>query len=471
VTKSEPVPAAWRAAAQVVTAVGQVLLWLLTWAGRLLSPITTRLAAALYGRSEPPATAQRAAPDGTLYAPRQPTSRPPPLLRWATAWRAFAGSWTYAPITGGLLAFAALVELPLHGLGVVSLQAVFALAATVPLMFRVEAPRPAAAIVLGALAASLLSGQRLLATTALAGLYTLYLLAQRLPRQQTGVLGVGSLVVVIVVYKASGSLSGIPWPAALAAVLAALGLGDARRSALTAEAGMDQERERTSETLTRLNAVRREQAVLRERARIARELHDVVAHSVSMIAVQAETAPYTMRDLSPEARKGFAEVAGAAREALDEMRRLLTVLRAEPGEEPEVTPQPRLDRLPELIDMHRGAGGEARLAVRGNPRPLSTTIELSAYRIVQEALTNTRRHAPGARVLVELDYLGDRLAVRVTDDGSPSPPTIVDRSPGHGLVGMRERTTMLGGRFAAGPRVEGGFAVRAELPVGQNRQS
>jgi signal transduction histidine kinase len=237
---------------------------------------------------------------------------------------------------------------------------------------------------------------------------------------------------------------------------------------------MDEERERTSETLTQLNAAQREQAVLRERARIARELHDVVAHSVSMIAVQAETAPYTMRQLSPEAKKGFGEIAGAAREALDEMRRLLTVLRAEPGVEPEVTPQPRLDRLAELIDSHRGAGGEAQLSVHGAARPLSTTIELSAYRIVQEALTNARRHAPGARVRVELDYLGDRLAVRVTDDGSTVPTTMVDgktKVMGHGLVGMRERATMLGGRFAAGPRAEGGFAVRAELPVGQNRRS
>jgi signal transduction histidine kinase len=288
------------------------------------------------------------------------------------------------------------------------------------------------------------------------------------------VLGVGSVVAVGVIYLVSSSLDGIPWPAALVAVIAALGLGDARRTVESAEASMDEERERSSETLTRLNAVQREQAVLRERARIARELHDVVAHSVSMIAVQAETAPYTMRELSPEAKKGFAEVAGAAREALEEMRRLLSVLRAEPGAEPEVTPQPRLDRLPELIDSHRGAGGQAQLNVRGSVRPLSTTIELSAYRIVQEALTNARRHAPGSRVNVDLDYYGDRLAVRVTDDGSSVPLTMVDdraKQMGHGLVGMRERATMLGGRFAAGPRAEGGFAVQAELPVGQNRRS
>jgi signal transduction histidine kinase len=394
------------------------------------------------------------------------------LLRWAHAWRNFGNSWAYGPVTGAMLAVAALLELPLHHLRVVSLPGGFALGATLPLMFRRESLRPTAAIALGALAASLLSGQQSLATTAFAGLYTLYLLAQQLPRQSTGVLGVGSVATVCVVYLASSSLDDIPWPAALVAVVAALGLGDARRTVETAEATMDEERERTSETLTQLDAAQREQAVLRERARIARELHDVVAHSVSMIAVQAETAPYTMRELSPEAKKGFAEVAGAAREALDEMRRLLTVLRAEPGTQPEVTPQPRLDRLPELIDSHRGAGGQAQLSVHGTARPLSTTIELSAYRIVQEALTNARRHAPGARVNVELDYLGDRLAVRVTDDGSAVPATMADdktKVMGHGLVGMRERATMLGGRFAAGPRTEGGFAVRAELPVGKNR--
>jgi signal transduction histidine kinase len=505
-------PAAWRMAAQVVTAVGQVLLWVLTAVGRLLRPLTSRLAAALYGGSAPrtppggipphgaydgrpgqsgygghvPAAARppHAAPGGTLYT-RQPPSgavaappRTPPLLRWVHAWRDFSRSWAYGPVTGAALALAALLELPLHRLPVLSLPGGFALGATLPLMFRRESLRPAAAIALGSLAASLFSGQQLLATTAFAGMYTLFLLAQQIPRQSTGVLGVGSVATVSVVYLASDSLSGIPWPAALVAVVAALGLGDARRTVETAEASMDEERERTSETLTRLDAAQREQAVLRERARIARELHDVVAHSVSMIAVQAETAPYTMRELSPEAKKGFGEIAGAAREALEEMRRLLTVLRAEPGAQPEVTPQPRLDRLPELIDSHRGAGGEARLSVRGAARPLSTTIELSAYRIVQEALTNARRHAPGARVNVELDYLGDRLAVRVTDDGSSAPVTMVDNGTGgrtkvmgHGLVGMRERATMLGGRLTAGPRAEGGFSVQAELPVGENRRS
>nr|WP_272918006.1 sensor histidine kinase [Actinomadura rayongensis] len=224
---------------------------------------------------------------------------------------------------------------------------------------------------------------------------------------------------------------------------------------------------------------------MRERARIARELHDVVAHSVSMIAVQAETAPYTMDNLSPEARAGYTEIAKTAREALVEMRRLLGVLRADARpEQPDSAPQPRLDRLPELIDQHRGAGGRVDLRVQGDPRTLSTTVELSAYRIVQEALTNARRHAPGAEVKVDLVYLPDRLAVRVRDDGAgrtavlpqagdpaatmldgPARTRVLPDQGGHGLVGMRERATMLGGRFSAGPAVQGGFQVEAELPL------
>ncbi|MBO2456794.1 hypothetical protein J4709_04200 [Actinomadura sp. LCR2-06] len=247
---------------------------------------------------------------------------------------------------------------------------------------------------------------------------------------------------------------------------------------------------------------------MRERARIARELHDVVAHSVSMIAVQAETAPYTMDDLSPEARAGYTEIAKTARDALVEMRRLLSVLRADAKPEPDTanSPQPRLDRLPDLIDQHRGAGGAVDLAVHGDPRALSTTVELSAYRIVQEALTNARRHAPGAGVHVDLTFLPDRLAVRVRDNGpaahtqvlnrddpaartavldptggapagGPAGPTRLEGAPpqaggqagghggGHGLVGMRERATMLGGRFSAGPATDGGFLVEAELPL------
>jgi signal transduction histidine kinase len=202
---------------------------------------------------------------------------------------------------------------------------------------------------------------------------------------------------------------------------------------------------------------------MRERARIARELHDVVAHSVSMIAVQAETAPYTMPSLSEEAREGYAEIAHTARDALVEMRRLLGVLRSDAPEGGEVTPQPRLDRLNDLLDQHRGAGGAAALNVRGEQHPLSATLELSAYRIVQEALTNARRHAPGAAVDVELRYTEDALHLRIRDNG----PGLTEDAPpgGHGLNGMRERAAAVDGELRISPARGGGLLIEATLPA------
>ncbi|TYB48312.1 sensor histidine kinase [Actinomadura chibensis] len=479
---------AWRLSGRIVAGVGQLLLWILTGVGTLLRPLALRLGARLNG----------GAPGG----PGGPGGATAPLPRWIGTWRDVVGSWYFAPVTGLALTVAALAELAPSGESPVSLAGGFAVAATLPLCWRRENLRPVAAIVLGAVSASLLTGQILLVTSGFAALYTLYALGRQLPRQSAGVLAVGSVVTVAVVYLATSTLRDIPWPAVLIAVLAAIGLGDARRVVESAGRTEAEAAERTNETLTRLTAVQREQAVMRERARIARELHDVVAHSVSMIAVQAETAPYTMENLSDEARAGYSEIAKTAREALVEMRRLLSVLRADAKPEPDAanSPQPRLDRLPDLIEQHRGAGGRVDLAVHGDPRGLSTTVELSAYRIVQEALTNARRHAPGAGVRVDLTFLPDRLAVRVRDDGpgpssrtrvlnrddpesrtavlDPAGPTAVDgghtrlethvapeSGGGHGLVGMRERATMLGGRFSAGPAAEGGFLVEAELPV------
>ncbi|WP_243712713.1 histidine kinase [Actinomadura sp. 6K520] len=504
---------AWRLSGRIVAGVGQLLLWLLTGIGTLLRPAAVRLAARLNGVGRQP---QPGPPGG-------PAEATAPLPRWINAWREFAASWYFAPLTGLALTVAALAELAPRAESPVSLAGGFAVAATLPLVWRRESLRPVAAVVLGTVAANLLTGESLLITTGFAALYTLYALGRRLPRQSTGVLAAGSVATLAVVYLAAGSLDEIPWPAAFLAVLAAIGLGDARRVVESAGRTEAAAAERTNETLTRLTAVQREQAVMRERARIARELHDVVAHSVSMIAVQAETAPYTMENLSPEARAGYTEIARTAREALVEMRRLLSVLRADATPEPEAanSPQPRLDRLPDLIEQHRGAGGDVDLAVHGDPRVLSTTVELSAYRIVQEALTNARRHAPGAGVRVDLTFLPDRLAVRVRDDGrhppgppgpvppgqDPAAPTMVlnrddpasrtailddpagpasgaaagaagrtrvqspESGGGHGLVGMRERATMLGGRFSAGPAAEGGFLVEAELPLASEGSS
>ncbi|MFI0373869.1 sensor histidine kinase [Actinomadura sp. 1N219] len=206
------------------------------------------------------------------------------------------------------------------------------------------------------------------------------------------------------------------------------------------------------------------QAVLEERARIARELHDVVAHHMSVIAMQAEAAPYKIPDLPDAAKQTFGVVRDAAREALTETRRVVGLLRSD-DEGAERAPQPGLDRLDDLVAAARRSGLSVASVVVGMPRPLDTGVDLSAYRIVQESLSNAARYAPGARVHIEIKYGAEALAVAVTDDGPRSTPA-ESHGGGHGLVGMRERVTMLDGRFDAGPREEAGWSVVAELPYG-----
>ncbi|MFJ9041210.1 sensor histidine kinase [Streptomyces sp. NPDC102406] len=240
-------------------------------------------------------------------------------------------------------------------------------------------------------------------------------------------------------------------------IFAAVMMGDAVRS-------REQSRLERNRAHDRLIAMERQQAAEAERAAIARELHDIVSHSVSMIAVQAESATYTTPGLTREAREGFQQIAGTARSSMAELRRLLGVLRTPQGQEDAALtgPQPTLDHLSELIEQHRAVGGEAELKVSGERVVLPAAWELSAYRITQEALTNARRHAPGARTLVEIDYGVDRLlTLRIHDDGpGPGPGP----GAGHGLTGMRERAALVGGRLSAGAGPDGGFLVEAELP-------
>jgi signal transduction histidine kinase len=200
-----------------------------------------------------------------------------------------------------------------------------------------------------------------------------------------------------------------------------------------------------------------------ERARIARELHDVVAHHISMIAVQAETARLTTQGLPADGATRLLAIGDTARTALTEMRRLLGVLREDADAGVTRRPQPGLHQLMELVDESRdAAGSRTRLIVSGPVARLDPGIEVTAYRIVQEALTNARRHAPGAAVDVELRYAAADLAIRVRDNG-PGPaggPT------GHGLLGMRERAVTVGGTLHTGPAPGGGFLIEARLPLG-----
>lgn len=244
-------------------------------------------------------------------------------------------------------------------------------------------------------------------------------------------------------------------------IFGAVMMGDAVRS-------REETRKERNLAQAQLIAMERQQAAEAERAAIARELHDIVSHSVSMIAVQAESATYTTPGLTPEARDGFQQIAGTARSSMAELRRLLGVLRTPQGQGDTAltAPQPTLDHLAELVEQHRAVGGEAELRVTGERVSLPAAWELSAYRITQEALTNTRKHAPGARTVVEIDYGADQLlTLRIHDDG-PGPGSGPGSGAGHGLTGMRERAALVGGRLSAGAGQDGGFLVEAELPWG-----
>jgi signal transduction histidine kinase len=202
-----------------------------------------------------------------------------------------------------------------------------------------------------------------------------------------------------------------------------------------------------------------------ERARVSRELHDVVAHHISMIAVQAETARLTTPGMPAAGAQRLSAIGDTARAALTEMRRLLGVLREDTrADAPQRRPQPGLAQLNELLDTAREASGSGiRLIVRGPVTTLDPGVELAAYRIVQEALTNARRHAEGAAVDVELTYTPDVLRVRIRDNGPGPPPSWSHGGPG--LLGMRERAAAVGGELRTGAAAGGGFFVEASLPT------
>ncbi|MEU9388834.1 histidine kinase [Streptomyces sp. NPDC048324] len=210
---------------------------------------------------------------------------------------------------------------------------------------------------------------------------------------------------------------------------------------------------------------RSRRTLLEERTTIARELHDVVAHHMSVVAIQAEAAPYRVENPPPELEKAFATIRENAVAALTELRRVLGVVRAEDYEAPDA-PQPTLADLDALLANVRETGLRVDRTTTGAIRELPQGVELSAYRIVQEALSNTLRHAPGAAAKVEVSYVLGGLGLRIVNDLPPE-PSAVRPSPGagHGVTGMRERVSMLGGEMTAGRTDEGGYEVTVFLPV------
>jgi signal transduction histidine kinase len=205
------------------------------------------------------------------------------------------------------------------------------------------------------------------------------------------------------------------------------------------------------------------EAVTQERVRIARELHDIVAHAMSVMVVQAGAARTVVDDDPEAARAAIGRIEETGREGLREMRRLIGILKG--GDGADLTPQPGLDRLESLLDSIRGAGVPVESVVHGEPRPLPAGIDLAAYRFVQEALTNVVKHAGEASARVSFEWAPDALVVEVADDGRGAPAERA--SAGHGLVGMRERVALYGGSLEGGPRPGRGFVVRARLPDGE----
>uniref|UniRef100_UPI00268FC2E3 sensor histidine kinase n=1 Tax=Rhodococcus oryzae TaxID=2571143 RepID=UPI00268FC2E3 len=218
------------------------------------------------------------------------------------------------------------------------------------------------------------------------------------------------------------------------------------------------------EEVTEVERARR--AILEEKARIARDLHDVVAHHMSLVVVQAQSAPYRIDDVSPAARAEFESIGATARDALNEIRGMLGVLRSD-GQLAEDAPMPGLDRIDELVEGSRRAGMQVRVERFGVPERLSDSAGLTMYRILQESLSNAARHAPGAPVRVILSGDGGLATMAVVND----PPvgtavsTVADHAGGHGITGMRDRASSVGGSLIAQPRPDGGFEVLARVPA------
>lgn len=286
-------------------------------------------------------------------------------------------------------------------------------------------------------------GLRVVAAVGLA-VYTFYVSLRF--RREVGLWAWAATVPVAAVLLEVGISEMIPLGAVFALLTDAL-----RSRRQTALALVDQQEMTDVERARRIG--------VEERTRVARELHDVVAHHMSMVAVRAETAPFRLSGLSDEVRNEFAEISQAARESLNEIRSLLSVLRSE--EAPRM-PQPGLEQIEDLVASTRDAGVEVSLTVQGEPRPLRESVEVSAYRILQEALSNATRHAPGEEVEVWVEY-GDTALELMVANPCPAPPS----PPGHGLTGMAERATAVGGSVSARRRADGRFVVEASLPVEQ----
>ncbi len=339
-----------------------------------------------------------------------------------------------------------------------------ALAVTcVALLLRHRSPLFSLAVVLAIAMAS--NSEAILILPVLLAVFTVVEYCER-SRLVVGVL-VATAVVLVTPVLHGGGLS----PAAVLSRLVAIGLAVAAGLYLRTRADYINGLRDRATRLERERALLSGQAITEERVRIARELHDVVAHNVSLMVVQAQALAAT-RTGDIEEAEALRRIADLGREAMSEMHRMLGVLRLEDAPDAERGPQPGVRDLPQLVARTQEAGLQAELAILGEPRELPPGVDLSAYRIVQEALTNVIRHATATRATVTLAYVPTGLDLTVLDDGLGLATAIdastgpADGPEGHGLVGMRERVALFGGSLTAGRRGEGGYLVHAILPLG-----
>ena len=345
-----------------------------------------------------------------------------------------------------------------------ALTVVLALLYTVPIAWRRRHPIAVFVVVwLAGVAASVALGSPVLPFAMLVALYTMASHCERrISLPAGGITAVGMLIIQLLTTR-YGQTPG-DFVVDYVVFAAAWVLGDSVRIRRAYTASLEEK----AALLQREREDRARRAVVEERARIARELHDVVAHSMSVMVVQAGAARRVMEDQPKRAREALGSIETTGRQALAEMRRLLGVLRKEDDRELTLVPQPGLEQLGALVEEFQEAGLPVDLVVEGEPNSLPQGVDLSAYRVVQEALTNTLKHAGPARARVLVRYGERDLVVEVNDDGHGI-PTEQDTDKGHGLVGMRERVGLFGGELHAAPRHSGGYSVRARFPVEPGR--
>jgi signal transduction histidine kinase len=388
-----------------------------------------------------------------------------------------------APIADALLAAAVtamvLVDLssPTDAVGVRptdALAVLLSLLQTLPLAFRRRAPLPSFALTVIGVCAYYALGYEVTDGT-LATFVGVYTVAAHEDRRRS-LVGLGLLAFGMTWYWLTRAEPFDPTTPIWIGILGLLswGLGEyvRTRRAYTAEV------EALAERLERARALEARQAAWQERARLARELHDVIGHTVNVMVIQAGAGRRTLAADRGQAERAFQTIESTGREALDELDRLLGILRTE-EDEPDLPPPPGLDQLRTLAGRFEDSGLPVEISIHGKEVPLPRSLDQSAYRIIQEALTNALRHAGGSTARVEVRYCNDRLELEVANDGQAGngSESAAGRRPAHsdrqgrrsGLVGIRERVALFGGDLEAGPRAGGGFVVRCRLPLTASR--